>query len=155
MRAFQIHSLVVSFTFRCKAIKGIGTVCSLLISIFAMEVHDRAYILIFGVIGGPSFQDIFVKLDYGFCKGVCDNLEEIWRFRSSSCLLIVIGEVVHHLGGDILQVSSRGQTGHNLNHNQDYHSQPVEQVMDCGCRKGSFKLSSKRIEIFESDISTQ
>ena len=114
-----------------------------------MEVHDRAHIFIFWVIRGPSFQDIFVKLDDGLCKGVCDNLEEVRRLRSSSSL----HEVVHHLGGCILQVPSRGQTSHDLHHNKDYHSQPVEHVMDCGCSKGSFKLSSKRIQIFVADIS--
>ena len=108
-----------------------------------MKCHDRGDILIFRIIGGPAFQDIFVKLYDGFCESVCDNLEEIWRFISSSSSIVVIGEMIHYLGSDVLQVPSGEEASHNLNHYQHYHCQPVEHVMHCGCREGSLKLISK------------
>ena len=98
-----------------------------------MKFHDGGDIHIFRIVGGPAFQDIFVKLYDGFSEGVCDNLEKVWRFRSSSSSIPLIGEIVHHLGSDVLQVPSGEEAGHNLHHHQHYHCQPVEHVMHCGC----------------------
>ena len=108
-----------------------------------MQFHNRCNILIFWIIGGPAFQDTLVKLNYGFCEGVCDNFEEVWRLGSSTSIIPVIGEMVDHLAGDVLQVPGGEEAGDHLHHHQHYHCQPVEHVMHCGCRKGSLKLISR------------